>query len=127
MHDPMNPTSYEIEEWAYAPEAEEPCQEWILALVWKEYVREYIKYVADPDCPNRLYFLDVLYYIIGSAVRGEFVSTPRPIIEGWLEDERIAGCADLVRWGERSRELLRNPSSFDFEYWCGRGHMAARD
>lgn len=124
MHDPWNPTTPEIREWAYSTDAVEPCQDWDLALSWAQYVPVYIEFVADPRCPSRDYFLHVLYFMVGDAVRTEFRNTPRPIVEGWLEKHSEFLCAELSLWADRSWKLLRDPASFDYEYWCGWGHEA---
>ncbi len=124
MHEPWNPTTFEVREWAYTDNAVAPCEDWDLALNWAAYVPVYMDFVADPACPNCEYFLHILYFMVGYAVRNKFQSTPQPIVEGWLDTQQKFSCSELETWAERSRQVLEDPESFDYEYWCGYGHEA---
>lgn len=74
---PWNPSSREIRAWAYAHNAQAPCQDWDLALAWAGHESDYLEFSADANCPNRLYFLHVIYLMVGSAVRNGYRTTPK--------------------------------------------------
>ena len=56
----------------------EPMQDFDLILVdGKAYDGEaYIGYASDVSCPSRSYFLEVIYLMVGNAVRSKFMLTP---------------------------------------------------
>jgi hypothetical protein len=121
MHDPWNPMPDEVREWAYAPEALEPCQDWDLALFWVQHERTYLELASDEVCLKRRYFLGVLYFMVGDAVRSRFRNRPRPIIEGLIDRGNEYRHGDIKRWQQRSRELLKHPEHFDYGAWCAGG------
>ena len=121
MNDPWNPTSAEVREWAYTADATAPCEDWMLALDWAEYVPLYVEFASDPRCPNRGYFLNVLYFMVGNAVRTDFRNHPEPVVHGWLKLAPGTRIPDLALWAQRARALLRTPESFKYEEWCNGG------
>ncbi len=127
MDDPWNPTPNEIREWAYTEGALEPCQDWDLALSWCGHERAFLEIAADDDCPGRLYILNVLYLMVGDAVRTGYRGTPRPVVEGFVERGTQYAHPDIQLWQERSRNLMANPDSFDYDLWCAGGMAARRD
>ncbi|MDB5295286.1 MAG: hypothetical protein JWO31_1269 [Phycisphaerales bacterium] len=118
MLNPWNPSPDEIRQWAYADGVVEPCQDGDLALSWSGHERALLECASDERCPNRSYFVGVLYLIIGDAVRTGFSSKPRPVVEGFVSRGDEYGHADIRRWQQRSRSLLRCPSKFEYEQWC---------
>jgi hypothetical protein len=121
MNNPWHPTLDEIREWAHDPTALDPCEDWDLALCWAKHQRAYLELASDATCPKRRYFLGVLYMMVGDAVRTNFQSLPRPIVEG------IVACGDqhddlhVKQWQSRCRQLLGHPELFDYERWWGWG------
>ena len=122
---PWNPSSREIRAWAYAHNAQAPCQDWDLALAWAGHERDYLEFSADANCPNRLYFLHVIYLMVGSAVRNGYRTTPKAVVKGFVERAANSRCQSLRRWRERSLHLLAHPSEFDYTAWCGGGYSRA--
>lgn len=121
MTDPWQPTPDEIRAWAYDAHAAEPCQDWDLALAWSGHERALLECASDDTCPRQAYMLAVLYLIVGDAVRTGFQSRPRAVIEGFL-DFASAFCHPSIQlWQQRSRALLRDPSTFTYEAWCAGG------
>ena len=120
--DPWNPSATEVREWAYTVAAKEPCQDWQLALSWARHEKTYLELVADDDCPNRGYFLDVLYIIVGDAVRSGFRSVEEPILRGFLERASEYDHKDIAAWRTRTIELLKYPDTFSYGLWCGGGY-----
>jgi hypothetical protein len=51
MHDPWSPSPDEIRAWAYTPNAEEPCQDWDLALLWSCHEKALLECASDDACP----------------------------------------------------------------------------
>lgn len=60
-----NPTVEEIRLWAYS-EDEWPHDEWDLFLSWTREVDLFIELATDHSCPKQIFFLHMLYYIIGA-------------------------------------------------------------
>lgn len=122
MIDPWNPTPNEIRTWAYAPDAVEPCQDWDLALSWSLHEKVLLETASDEACPNRRYLLRVLYLIVGDAIRTDFHTRQRSIIEGLVARGDEYGHPDIRTWQQRSRELLASPALFNYDLWCGGGY-----
>jgi hypothetical protein len=118
MHDPWNPSPDEIREWAYCPDAQDPCQDWDLAMLWSGHEKALLDCASDSACPNQNRMLSVLYFVVGDAVRSKFRSRARPIIEGFIDRGDQYPHPSIKLWQSRSRALLRDPSSFEFQAWC---------
>ena len=118
MHNPWNPSPDEIRQWAYTADAPDPCQDWDLALLWSGHEKALLDCAADDGCPNRVRVLGILYLIIGDAVRSDFSSRPRPIVDGLIDRGDEYQHPGIKLWQVRARALLRDPSSFDYEAWC---------
>ena len=125
MHDAWNPSPDEVRAWAYTPNADEPCQDWDLALLWSGHEKALLGCASDEACPNRMRMLGVLYLIVGDAVRSNFRSRTRPIVEGFIDRGDQYPHSSIELWQRRSRALLRDPSSFDYEAWCAGGLASA--
>jgi hypothetical protein len=119
--DPWNPSSAEVRQWAYTLDADEPCQDWDLALSWAAHEREYIEFAADQECPSRKYFLRLLYFIIGDAVRNNFRTVSEARSRSFVEFGRKTASPEVRLWCERSLDLLKNPEGFEYSAWCGGG------
>jgi hypothetical protein len=119
--DPWNPSSTEVCAWAYDAAAEEPCQDWDLALSWAGHERDYLSFVADQNCPKRFYFLSILYLMIGDAVRSGFRVASESSVRGFLKLAENHSNQAVRRWHQRSLRLLKHPNEFDYEAWCGGG------
>lgn len=125
--DPWNPQPEEIRAWAYDPNAEEPTQDFDLALSWSRHEKAYLDLASDPACPTRRYFLRVLYLIVGDAVRTGHRSVPEPVVRGFVERGGAYDHPDIRRWQERSRELMADPDRFDYQLWCAGGYAREGD
>jgi hypothetical protein len=121
MHDPWSPSPDEIRTWAYTPNAEEPCQDWDLALLWSCHEKALLECASDDACPNRLRMLATMYLVVGDAVRSKFRSRPLPIVEGFIERGDEYRHPSIQLWQRRSRALLRDPSTFEYDAWCAGG------
>jgi hypothetical protein len=123
--DPWNPSSAEVRTWAYTAGAAAPCEDWDLSLLWARHERDYLEFAADPHCPNSDYFLHVLYFVVGHAVRNEYRSVPEPVILGFIDLAANAKNHRLQCWRVRALRLLKRPDEFQYEAWCAGGF--ARD
>lgn len=124
MNDPWQPTPDEVREWANNttdPWANEPCEDWPLALTWSRHERPYLELASDESCPSRDYMLFILYFVVGHAVRDEFKSTPQPVVEGFIRHGDDFPHQNIREWQHRSRELLNQLETFDYKQWCGGG------
>jgi hypothetical protein len=120
VRDPWNPTEAEVRDWAYQPDA--TCEEdWHMALPGTGFEELYLDLGVDPACPNRGFFLEVLYLLVGDAVRSGYRVFPRERVEELLERGLATGHPDLQLWAERSRALRARPDTFDYDAWGGGG------
>ena len=119
---PWNPQPKEIRAWAYDPEAPWPVQDFHLALSWARHEKAYLDLASDEACPKRRFFLDVLYLIVGDAVRSEFAGMPEPVVRGFVERGEAYRHPDVRAWQARSRALMADPGLFNFEQWCAGGY-----
>ena len=108
--DPWNPTSAEVRAWAYTPGAMYPCEDWDLSLSWIGHERDYLEFASDSACPNREFFLHVLYLMVGDVVRTAYRNVPEPVLKGFIDLGKNADNEDLLLWHKRS--LLVSPLYF---------------
>ena len=72
-----------------------------------------------PMCLKRSFFLQVIYLMVGDAIRCEFRHVARPLVEALIE---LGDDVNHPRfWQERSRRLLDHPREFAYEQWCAGG------
>lgn len=119
--EPCNPTSSEVREWAYTPGATEPCEDWDLSLSWIGHEREYLEFASDKNCPSRVFFLHVLYLMIGDAVRVNYRNVPEAVVRGFVELAKNIEDDQVRVWHERSLHLMKHPNEFNYDAWCGGG------
>ena len=120
MKDPVNPIDQEIREWAYSEE-DEPEQDFDMFLA-QELREDYFKYVNDPDCNSGKYFIAVLYFIVGDAVRSNYQTNSKAEIEHYLKTGNTYNNNEIKLWIERSKKLILSPELFDYDYWCSGDH-----
>ena len=121
MFNPWHPSTDEIREWAYDPEALEPEQDWDLILAAERHEKLYLDLASDEVCPNRQYFLDILYLIVGDAVRTDYRVLAQYHVDGFLQRAEAYSHPDIRLWCERARYLMAHPATFDYESWCAGG------
>jgi hypothetical protein len=119
--DPWNPSSTEVRAWAYTPAAVAPCEDWDLSLAWARHERDYLEFAADPECPNRDYFLHLLYFIVGNAVRNGYRTVPEPVVRGFIDLAANSQSKQVQLWYRQALVLLKHPSEFEYAAWCGGG------
>jgi len=121
FRDPWNPSIEEVLEWAYDPDAEDPCQDWDLALTWVGYQTDYIRLACDKNCPKKLFFLHMLYLMVGDPVRSNYRSVSKEALLEFVQKGRYTSDQDVQLWHDRSLELLNDPGKFNYIDWCGGG------
>lgn len=116
--DEINPTPDELRRWAYTPEAMCPNEDWNLCVTEFENAPQFLEFVSDQACPNRIFFLSCLYLLTGNTVRTPTGRKGIPQLEAIMAMVGPGSPADLRRWVERSRHLLAHPETFDYDLWC---------
>ena len=126
MKTPWSPSPDDVRDWAQSttsPWSEEPCEDWPLALTWAQHEKAYLELASDNSCPARRYMLFVLYFIVGYAVHSGLKSSQQAIIEGFISHGDQYPHPDILKWQQRSIELLNNSKAFDYDQWCGGGYV----
>lgn len=126
MPDPYNPSAGFIRAWAADPGAMQPVEDWDLMLEGLPCEDLYLGLAADAACPNRAFFLAVLYLKVGNAVRTDFRTAPEPAIRALLGVRLPREHPSLGVWRQRSRHLLAHPETFEYDLWCA-GGLARQD
>jgi hypothetical protein len=119
--DYLNPTNEEIHAWAYTPDVYAPDLDWDIIISTIKEDRLYLTLANDPKCPTSLFFLSLLYLIVGNAVRTNYFSRTRKEIEDLIGAAGHTDNPKLKRLVERARVLISNPASFDYHSWAGGG------
>jgi hypothetical protein len=115
----------EIEAWAREDGADEPIQDWDLAVTVEANASLIFRLASDDMCPHRWFFLSCLYLFVGDAVRTGFDAFPREFIERLISTARDNSPERVRRWATRARALVSSGSSeVDYADWCG-GRLAS--
>ncbi|MGE6433124.1 hypothetical protein [Shewanella baltica] len=121
MKDPWNPINEELREWAFDTEALWPTQDFDLA-VGELYLSEIILELASNNsCPKQSFFLKCAYLIVGDAVRTDYHTESKENVIEFLKQAEKTGNIHLLEFVEHSKELISNPSKFDYDQWCDGG------
>ena len=126
MRDAINPVRGEIRAWAFDEEAFEPEQDWDLHLANLREFDLYVELAAEDDCPKWDYFLNLLYLVVGDAVRTNFQSETRCSIDELLASTMTKPKYRFHLLRERSAALLANPEAFSYDEWCA-GLLVTQD
>ncbi|MBK9264684.1 MAG: hypothetical protein IPM54_33490 [Polyangiaceae bacterium] len=118
----MRPDEHELREWAHAPAAVEPQQDFDLLLATIPQ-RSYVEFAGDVACPKAEYFLKILYLIVGDAVRTNYGCERRDTVDDLLQAGRTQGSARIIEWVARSERLMLHPEEFDYDLWCAGGFV----
>jgi len=118
MRSPAAPLLKDIREWAYQENAVEPLQDWDLILSWRLHDL-YIDLAGSPDCPNQIYFLKLLYFIVGDSVRYNFKNHTEDSLRDFIRKGAQGRPYCVHLWANRSLKLLQDPKQFVYDDWCG--------
>ena len=121
IKDPWNPTWSEIRQWAYDVDAEAPCQDWDLSLLWRGYEDLYLELAVSVDCPKKRFFLSILYLMVGDQVRSGTDHQAMFNLKAFIAKADAFDDKAIQAWQSRSIDLLNHPEKFDYEQWCAGG------
>ncbi len=119
MLHPWNAQHAEIEAWARQADADEPTEDWDLAVTEEVNAALIFRLASDDTCPNHWFFLRCLYLFVGDAVRTDFQGHSRACIDGLLAAVSEGAPPRIVRWAERARALIQSGTTkVDYDDWC---------
>lgn len=118
--DEWNPEWEEVKRWAFDPDSLYPCEDWPLALEDQGLAEKYMYLAVDPACPKRVVFLNALYLLVGDAVRSWQGRGPAPQLDNLFALAESIGHPELSQWASESKALVRDLTTFEYEYWCGK-------
>jgi len=120
--DAVNPTDDELHLWAADPNAMYPHempQDWDLVIADWDREALIVALASDDRCPQQEFFLRLLYMLAGECFRtlGGRANIPR--LQMLLERLASSNSPAMRTFRARAMQLLKDPSSFDRDYWCG--------
>jgi len=119
MRSPYNPSAEDLSHWAYDASAMEPVQDWDIILSKCPYEPLYMQFASSRNCPKQEYFLSLLYFIVGDAVRTNYQTRSRDDVERLLKDAEQNFPAYWVHlWMKRARALIAGQQEFRYDDWC---------
>lgn len=113
-----NPSVEEITSWAYSG-AEWPVEEWDLFLSWTGDVELFISLATDHKCPHRLFFLHMLYYIVGTTFGQPKPEDPLSRITAFIGKARAVNHGDIRKWVKEVEFLLKGNRKYSYDEWRG--------
>ena len=121
MKNPWNPINEELREWAFDADALWPTQDFDLSVA-DLYLSEIILELAsDNKCPKQRFFLKCAYIIVGDAVRTDYHTESKKDVMSFLDRAEKTGNSYLLKFIEHSKDLMQNPSKFNYDQWCDGG------
>jgi hypothetical protein len=121
---PVDPTSAELREWAYHPDAgvlSAMPADWDLLVAGDRLIGTLYELAADPGCPARRFGLHCMYIYAADAIRTNFRAHPRRRLRRLVEHAEQGGDELLASWAHNTRMLLARPELFDYYDWCEGG------
>jgi hypothetical protein len=128
--DAANPTPEELRHWASDPEASYPdeiSQDWDLIVAHWSRIDLIVELASDARCPNRGFFLVVLYLMAGDCVRNESGNQNIPQLRALITRLERPPSESLRLFRQRALELLDDPSKFDYQLCCDGGYAHQSD
>lgn len=119
----------QLRNWAYHPEQFVGMgQDFDLFVAGLHNADIILECASDNLCPKQLFFLNCACLIIGDSVRlhadgSAFVDQEREVLTFVRRAEKT-GNAYLLEFVWRARDLIENPSTFEYDLWCG-GELAS--
>jgi hypothetical protein len=114
--DPLDPSFDELRAWAASGELA-PMQDWDL-MISDESNGEDLQRLVEERLQGR-FFLGCLYILAGDAVRTGFRNTDENRLGQLIDRAHRSSDPWLVKWAERTQELIAHPEKFDYSAWCG--------
>ena len=116
--DVTNPTVEEVKNWAYSQE-DWPHDEWDLFLSWTREVDLFIELATDHQCPKNVFFLHMLYYIVGYTFGEPNKSDKNERIKEYASKGLGVKHGAIRLWRKRVEELLSNKVKYNYNDWRG--------
>ena len=113
-----NPSVQEIRNWAYSNE-EWPHDEWDLFLSWTRELDLFIELATDQKCPKKVFFLHMLYYIVGTTFSEPTKTDKLNRIESYANKGRNSKHDDIKKWVSEVDLLLKGRKKYTYENWRG--------
>jgi hypothetical protein len=110
-------------DWAMNPDEELPTQDFDLAVAELCFADVILRLAIDSTCPKRDFFLHCAYLIVGDAVMSSYETRSKSDVEQYLMQVKAAHHPNLDALHERAIALMSDPSSFDYDLWCGGGYI----
>lgn len=114
--------------WAYNPDQFVGMeQDFELLVANLDRANLVLECASDDNCPKQLFFLSCAFLIVGDAIRSNgdssvFVAQEEEIL-AFVRRAEKTGHALLLEFVWRARDLIENPSTFEYDLWCG-GELA---
>jgi len=115
---PTNPSVTEIRDWAYSDE-EWPHDEWDLFLSWTREVDLFVELAIDHECPKRLFFLHMLYYLVGITFSEPTQTDKLDRIKFYIQKGAGISNGDIRAWITNAQDLLNGKVKYDYDNWRG--------
>jgi len=113
-----NPSVEEVTDWAYSG-AEWPIEEWDLFLSWTGEVDLFISLATDHKCPHRMFFLHMLYYIVGTTYGLQRKDESISRIAMYVSKGRTVKHDDIKKWVSDVDALLKGKRTYSYDDWRG--------
>ncbi|MBF0411059.1 MAG: hypothetical protein HQM10_27220 [Candidatus Riflebacteria bacterium] len=111
-----NPSVSEIKGWAYSDE-EWPHAEWDLFLSWTKEIDLFIELAIDPQCPKRIFFLHMLYYLVGTTFNEPSKTDKLDRIKLYAQKGSGVVHADIQAWVANVQDLLKGRVKYNYDNW----------
>ena len=114
----------QLRSWAYNPDQFISMgQDFELLVAGLHRADIILECASDNQCPRQLFFLNCVCLIVGEAVRSQakgsvFVAQEKDVLAFVTRAEKT-GNVHLLKIGSRARDLIENPSTFEYDMWCG--------
>ena len=118
----------QLRNWAYNPDQFVGMeQDFELLVANLDRANLILECASDDDCPKQLFFLSCAFLIVGDAIRSNgdssvFVAQEEEIL-AFVRQAEKTGNALLLEFVWRARDLIENPSTFEYDLWRG-GELA---
>jgi hypothetical protein len=114
--DPWNPEPEEIIEWANSNDPW-PEQDFDLAVITGYNDELLFGLAKDQSSPKRVFFIHVLYLMVGDSVHGK-EELRQYKLKNFISEKDTSSDPELEKWKKESLELLDGKLDFNYDYWC---------
>jgi len=107
-----------VRQWAFDENTSEPEQDWDILIHHLPYEALYAELAGDNTCPKADYFLELLYFTVGYAMRHMETDEQTARIQYVVEQSKSSKAYLLKLFRDNVRMLRLNPELFQYEDWC---------